>query len=111
MALPGMVGCEHLRNTRLRIAAVCALSTLCLACIGFAASKAQESPGFVMEFAAKESDVLPIVKNIADDSIVRGTYVFEKDKTLAGAMPAQSSAAFEPWTGPRRAFYQGVTGG
>jgi len=110
MALHGIVCSGHFRNTRLRIATVCALSTLCLACIGFAASKEQESPGFVMEFAAKESDVLPLVKSIADDSLVRGTFVFEKDKTLTGAMPAKSSSAFEPWTGPGEVFYKVVTG-
>src|ERR1700722_13867570 len=110
MALHGIVGCWHFSNTSLRIAAACAFSTLSPASIGFAASKTQESPGFVMEFAAKESDVLPIVKNIADDSIVRGTYVFEKDKTLTGAIPAQSSGAFEPWTGPGEIFYKVVTG-
>ena len=63
-----------------------------------------------MELAAAESEVLPIVKTVAEDSIVRGTYVYERDKTLSGAVPAKSSNAFEPWTGPGEVFYKVATG-
>ncbi len=75
-----------------------------------AAGKGQESPGYSMEFAAAESEVLPIVKGVSEDSIVRGTYVYERDKTLSGAVPAKSSNAFEPWTGPGEVFYKVANG-
>jgi hypothetical protein len=72
----------------------------------FGGDKAKESPGFVIELAAKESVVLQIVKDIAEDSVVRGTYVYEKEQTLSGAVPASSSDYFGPWQGPGRAFYK-----
>jgi Skp family chaperone for outer membrane proteins len=70
----------------------------------------REFAGFVTEFANKESDVLPIVKEIAGDSVVRGTYMYDKDQTLTGAMPAKTSDAFGRWTGTGDVFYKVVTG-
>jgi hypothetical protein len=74
------------------------------------ADKANESPGFVIELAAKESVVLQIVQDVAEDSVVRGTYVYEKVQTLSGAMPAKTSEYFGAWQGPGRAFYKVLTG-
>ena len=74
------------------------------------ADNVKESPGFVMEIPEKESDVLPIVQDIAADSIIRGTYVYERDKELTGAMPAKSSNAFGQWQGPGQVFYKVVIG-
>lgn len=76
---------------------------------GVAAAKGRESAAYVMELPASQAEVLPIVKGIAEDSIVRGTYVYERDKTLSGAAPAKSSNAFEPWTGPGEVFYKVAT--
>lgn len=92
------------------ILAAIAISTVCLAAIGFADDKAKESPGHVIELSAKESEVLPIVTEVAADSIVRGTYVYERDKTLTGAMPAKTSSVFGEWQGPGKVFYK-VLGG
>ncbi len=78
--------------------------------IASSADNVNESPGFVMEIPEKESDVLPIVQDIAADSIIRGTYVYERDKELTGAMPAKSSNAFGQWQGPGQVFYKVVTG-
>jgi len=72
--------------------------------------KARESPGFVIELAAKESVVLQIVKDVAEDSVVRGTYVYEKEQTLSGATTAASSDYFGPWKGPGHVFYKVLTG-
>ena len=76
----------------------------------FSGDNVKESPGFVMELPGKESDVLPIVQDIAADSIIRGTYVYERDKAIAGALPAKSSDAFGQWQGPGQVFYKVVTG-
>lgn len=70
----------------------------------------RESAGFVMEFANKESDVLPVVKEIAGDSVIRGTYVYDKEQTLSGALPAKASDAFGRWNGPGEVLYKVVTG-
>jgi hypothetical protein len=75
----------------------------------FSGDNGKGSPGFVMDLPEKESDVLPTVQDIATDSIVRGTYVYERDQTLTGAMPAKSSDAFGEWQGPGQVFYKVVT--
>lgn len=65
-----------------------------------------ESPGYVFDLAAPDSEVVGIVKDVANDPILHGTYVYEKEKTLTGALPADSSSAFSPWQGPGRVFYK-----
>jgi hypothetical protein len=105
-----MRGLGRARVNRSGVFAGFLLSTLFLGIICFAGDKSQESPGFVIEFDAKESDVLQVVKDIAEDSVVRGTYVYENKKTLTGAMPAKTSNAFEEWKGPGQVFYKVLTG-
>jgi hypothetical protein len=72
--------------------------------------KTQESAGLGFELDAKEADVLEVVTRVAEDPIVRGTYVYERAKTLTGALPADSSSYFGPWTGPGHAFYKVLAG-
>ena len=87
-----------------------------LACFTFLAAstfpndKAPESAGFAIELAASESDILQVVKSVAADPVVRGTYVYEREKTLTGALPAESSAFFGPWRGAGHVFYKVLTG-
>lgn len=90
--------------------ALVALSALCVSAMGFASDKSKDSPGFATELPAKESDVLPIVKEVASDTMIRGTYVYERDKTLTGALPAKTSDVFAPWPGPGTVFYKVLTG-
>jgi hypothetical protein len=84
--------------------------TFCFAAIAFAGDKAKDSPGFAIDFPAKESDVLPIVKQVAEDTLVRGSYVYEKDKTLTGALPVKTSDVFGEWQGPGTVFYKVLKG-
>ena len=86
------------------------LPTLFCAVITFARDKAKESPGFVIELPAKESEVLRIVTEVAADTTIHGTYVYERDKTLTGAMPAKTSSVFGEWQGPGNVFYKVLTG-
>jgi hypothetical protein len=74
--------------------------------VALRADDRHDSPGYVFDLAAPESAVTSIVKDIATDPIVRGTYVYEKEKTLTGALPAASSSAFAPWQGPGHVFYK-----
>ena len=74
--------------------------------VALRADDRNDSPGYVLDLAAPESAVTSIVKDIATDSIVRGTYVYENEKTLTGALPADSSSAFAPWQGPGHVFYK-----
>jgi hypothetical protein len=50
------------------------------------------------------------VTAVAEDPIIRGTYVYERQKILTGAQPANSSAYFGNWTGPGHAFYKVLSG-
>src|ERR1700686_2559229 len=72
--------------------------------------KTQSSAGLGFELDAAEADVVEVVKLVAEDPIVRGTYVYENSKTLTGARQAESSAYFGTWTGPGHAFYKVLTG-
>jgi len=65
-----------------------------------------ESPGYAFDVTAPESEVIRIVREVANDDIVRGTYVYEKEKTLSGAQSADSSSAFASWQGPGHVFYK-----
>jgi hypothetical protein len=86
------------------------LSTPSLAALCFAGDKTREAPGVVIELTDKESEGVQVVKGIAEDSVVRGTYVYESEKTLTGAMPAKTSDAFEQWQEPGHVFYKVLTG-
>lgn len=98
------------RANRLYQAALWGVVALLFSSLASVAAGPKESAGFVMEFAAKESDVLAVVRTIAQDSLIRGTYVYDKDKTLSGAVPAKSSDVFGVWDGPGEVFYKVLTG-
>ena len=66
--------------------------------------------GVVAELPATEADVLQAVTSVAADSLVRGTRVYEKEETLAGAVPAETSPYFGRWQGPGHVFYKIRTG-
>ena len=72
--------------------------------------KALGSASFVTELSSSEADVLRVVKSIAEDPIIRGTYIYDKEQTLTGAMPAESSAYFGQWTEPGHVFYKVLRG-
>ena len=66
--------------------------------------------GMGFEVDGSEADVAEVVKAVADDTIIHGTYVYENEKILKGAEAAQASAYFGAWTGPGRAFYKILKG-
>jgi hypothetical protein len=67
------------------------------------------SSGNVFTLNAPAAMVMNAVKEIASDSLVRGTYVYEKEKMLQGAVPADTSSAFATWEGPGTVFYKVLT--
>ena len=69
-----------------------------------------EGEGVSVELNAPEGDVLRAVDAVVKDEVVHGTYVYEREKTLTGAVAADSSAEFGPWKGPGKAFYKILTG-
>ena len=57
-----------------------------------------------LDIAAPEAVVLRAVQEVSNDGIVHGTYVYEKDKTLTGAQPAESSKVFIPLASGKNFF-------
>ena len=47
-----------------------------------------------------------IVREVASDPIVRGTYVYENEQVLTGARPENSPSAFPLWQGRGTVFYK-----
>jgi hypothetical protein len=70
------------------------------------AEKKPSPEGFTIDLTASEADVLKAVRTVVDDQTLHGTYVYEKEKTLTGAISATSSSYFGPWTGEGHVFYK-----
>jgi len=86
---------------------------LLLACLPmgseFAARGAKDqvvSPGFVKEFEATQEDALRALHEVLEDQVIHGTYIFDKQTTLTGAVQVESTPLFEPWKGPGQVFYK-----
>jgi hypothetical protein len=83
-------------------------------CLCFAAKEArsaskerdQSSAGLVMEFQASYDDALEALQEIVQDKTIHGTYMFDRDTTLTGAVTAESTPLFEHWEGGGKVFYK-----
>jgi hypothetical protein len=62
--------------------------------------------GFAVELPFTEADVVSVVQSVAEDHIIRGTYIYERERTLNDAASANSSSYFGAWQGPGLAFYK-----
>ena len=62
--------------------------------------------GFAVELPYAEADVASVVQSIADDHIIHGTYVYEREKILNDAVSANFSSFFGAWQGQGHAFYK-----
>jgi hypothetical protein len=62
--------------------------------------------GFAVELPYAEADVTSVVQSVVEDHVIRGTYVYEREKILNDAVSANSSSSFGPWQGLGRAFYK-----
>jgi hypothetical protein len=71
------------------------------------AAKDRDLPsGLVTEFAAPFSDVLPILQEVVEDQTIHGTYMFDRDPHLLGAVAVNSTPLFKPWKEEGKAFYK-----
>ncbi len=61
---------------------------------------------FTIDLTASESDVLKAVRSVVEDQTIHGTYVYEREKTLSGAVAATSSSHYGSWTDDGHAFYK-----
>jgi hypothetical protein len=67
---------------------------------------ADPEDGFVIDLPNSEADVLAAVESVASDHVVHGTYVYEREKTLNGAVEEPTSSYFGPWKEAGRVFYK-----
>ncbi len=82
-------------------ASVCLLAAQSL----FPADKPR-APSFSAVLQGKEADVVEAVEAVVDDTVIHGTYVYDRETTLNGAAAAQSSKVFENWTAGGRIYYK-----
>lgn len=97
---------------RLRASLLCLPAFLLLCSRGLPSPQPQSAAGegIALELDAPEADVLKAVEHVVNDQIVHGTYVYEKDKTLTGAVVENSSAYFGRWEGRGQAFFKVLHG-
>jgi hypothetical protein len=71
----------------------------------FSADKSQPS-SFSAVIEGKETDIVEAVEDVVKDTVIHGTFVYDKEKTLAGAEDEKSSKAFGQWTGGGKVYYK-----
>jgi hypothetical protein len=64
------------------------------------------SAGLVMELSASYAEALQVLQEILHDQTIRGTTMFDRDKTLTEAVTVDSTPLFERWDGPGKVFYK-----
>lgn len=62
--------------------------------------------GFSVELPYAETDVTSVVQSVVEDHVIRGTYVYEREKILNDAVSVNASGYFGAWQGPGQAFYK-----
>jgi len=62
--------------------------------------------GLITNIPLPEAEVAPIVSDVAQNGIIRGTKEYEKDEYMRGAKAAQSCNLFSPWTDGGKIFYK-----
>jgi hypothetical protein len=80
---------------------------LLLGCSSVAvADKGPAATGFATELPNSEADVASVVQSVAEDHVIRGTYVYEHEKVLNEASAETSSSYFGTWNKGGRVFYK-----
>jgi hypothetical protein len=86
--------------------AIC-LFLLATACVRASTAKEQvRGPGLSAEFPASIEDVLQALREVLEDQTIHGTYIFDREPTLTGALVVTSTPLFESWQGPGQVFYK-----
>jgi hypothetical protein len=63
-------------------------------------------PGITREFSATQDDLLQALHEVLEDQTIHGTWIYDKDPVLRGAIVADSTPLFEPWNQPGKVFYK-----
>ena len=100
---------RHLRSlsSRAVVVAAAVLTIFVLSSrYGAGASDKTTGPGFSAELEGKEADVREALESVVNDTIIHGTYVYDKEQTLNGAEAVESSKALGEWSGAGKIYYK-----
>jgi hypothetical protein len=62
--------------------------------------------GLIVNVPFTEAEVEQVVRDVAQNGIIRGSKEYNKDEYVKGANPADSTHAFPPWTEGGKVFYK-----
>ena len=100
---------SHFTSRSLRIRRVFALGPCAILLLSgpvlFSADKSQPS-SFSAVLEGKETDIVEAVEDVVKDTVMHGTFVYDKEKTFGGAEEEKSSKAFGQWTGGGKVYYK-----
>jgi hypothetical protein len=82
------------------------LLSLLFVTTGSAATPKDKQAALVSQVPFSEEEVLAAVEEVAGDTIIHGTYSYEYEKSLQGALPAAAAAAFGEWKSKGTVFYK-----
>jgi hypothetical protein len=63
-------------------------------------------PGITREFSATQEDLLQALHEVLENQTIQGTWIYDKDPVLRGAIVVDSTPLFEPWKQPGKVFYK-----
>jgi hypothetical protein len=63
-------------------------------------------PGITREFSATLEDVLQALREVLEDQTIHGTWIYDKQPVLTGAIIVDSTPLFETWNQPGKVFYK-----
>ena len=66
----------------------------------------QYGEGLIVNVPMPEAEVAPVVEDVAQNTIIRGTKEYNKDEYVGGAVAATSTPAFPAWTEGGKVFYK-----
>jgi hypothetical protein len=69
-------------------------------------NKSAYGEGLTVSVPLPESEVEPIVEDVVQNGVIRGTKEYNKDEFVAGAVAASSSSVFPPWKEGGKVFYK-----
>ena len=78
----------------------------CASPLAWSKERGGPNAGLVMEFSASYDDALRALQEIVQDQTIHGTYMFDREKTLTGAVTADSTTLFDRWEGGGKVFYK-----
>jgi hypothetical protein len=82
------------------------LFAVALPAAGREKNKSAYGEGLTVSVPLPESEVGPIVEDVVQNGVIRGTKEYNKDEFVAGAVAASSSSVFPPWKEGGKVFYK-----